>query len=846
MTENPLLTAARSYLAAGWSLIPIKADGTKAPDLPQWKAFQSAPPTESHLCQWFHSGAPRGIGLVHGAVSGHSEALDFDLPGLYDAFADLCRQQGFGGLLDRVPLVETPSGGHHLLYRCTDPAGGNAKLAETSARKTLIETRAEGGYTLAPGSAPACHSAGLPYLFRRGGPDTLPVLSAGDRMALRNTACLFNQYADPRLIVEGPCPKRLPSDGLRPGDDYNGRGDYEAVLERHGWQRLGGGGEKTFWQRPGKSGPGLSATGNYAGHGLFHVFSCNAAPFEPQKSYRPFAVLALLDHGGDFREAAKALCQAGFGHPLPFPQAGDPAAPGNPWGLPSLFLSHALPPFPAEALPPVLGAYVCEIAASSQVPIDMAALLGLAVVGAAAARRCVVQIGRTHSEPLNLFCAVVMEPGSRKSAIMDMTSPLREHEAALVRREAPTVAAAKEARAVEEKRIGFLREQAAKEKDSLKRAQLLDDLQQIAASLTDVPALPRLLADDITSEKCTSLMAENAGALALLSAEGGVFGILAGRYSGKGDTNLDVFLKGHAGDEIRVDRQNRPPDYIRRPALTVGLLVQPDVIASFADNPAFRGRGLLGRFLYSLPESLAGSRRYQDRPVDLVIKAQYGHAIEQVLDLPTAATDDDLSARHSLTLTGDALTLWAEYADLVEARQAEGGDLSGLRDWGSKLAGQVARIAGGFHLMETAGGDWQAPIPPETIMAAWTIGLYLIPHAKAAFGQMGADPRLGLARRIARWLSRAPFAPDETGETRFTLRECHHAHTGGGQNLTSEEVQAALLLLIERDYLRPAPSQQNTGGRPAGPAFSVNPAVLCQDVSASAGRKTSDKSDKRI
>ncbi len=321
MTENPLLTAARSYLAAGWSLIPIKADGTKAPDLHQWKAFQQVPPTESHLCQWFHSGAPRGIGLVHGAVSGHSEALDFDLPGLYDAFADLCRQQGFGGLLDRVPLVETPSGGHHLLYRCTDPAGGNAKLAETSARKTLIETRAEGGYTLAPGSAPACHLACRPYLFRRGGPATLPVLSADERASLRNTACLFNQYADPRLIVEGPCPKRLPSDGLRPGDDYNARGDYEALLERHGWQRLGGGGEKTFWQRPGKSGPGLSATGNYAGHGLFHVFSCNAAPFEPQKSYRPFAVLALLDHGGDFREAARALAQQGFGDALPMPTA---------------------------------------------------------------------------------------------------------------------------------------------------------------------------------------------------------------------------------------------------------------------------------------------------------------------------------------------------------------------------------------------------------------------------------------------------------------------------------------------------------------------------------------------
>ena len=313
------LSAALAYHAAGFSVIAIKADGSKAPDVPQWKTFQQTPPTESQLRHWFSSGAPRGIGLIHGAVSGHSEALDFDQPGLYNQFADLCRQQGFGALLDRIPLVETPSGGHHLLYRCTDPAGGNAKLAETADRKTLIETRGEGGYTLAPGSPAACHPASLPYCFQRGGPQTLPVLSADERTALRNTACLFNEYADPRLIVEGSCLKRLPSDGLRPGDDYNARGDYRSLLERYGWQRVGEAAGKTLWQRPGKSGPGLSATGNYAGRGLFYVFSSNAAPFEPLTAYSPFAVYALLEHGGDFREAARALAQDGFGDPLPPP-----------------------------------------------------------------------------------------------------------------------------------------------------------------------------------------------------------------------------------------------------------------------------------------------------------------------------------------------------------------------------------------------------------------------------------------------------------------------------------------------------------------------------------------------
>ena len=338
--ETPLLTAALAYHAAGFSVIPVKADGSKAPAVPQWKTFQKTRPTEDQIEQWFGDDTPRGIGLIHGAVSGHSEALDFDHPGLYDQFAHLCHSQGLGGLLDRLPLVQTPSGGHHLLYRCAEPVSGSTKLAETPDRKTLIETRGEGGYTLAPGSDPACHPAGQPYQFLRGGPHTIPCLPPEDRAALWTLARLFNAYADPRRVVDAPHAK--PGDGLRPGDDYAARGDYEAMLERHGWQRQGETSGKTLWQRPGKQGPGISATGNYADCGLFYVFSSNAAPFQPQTAYSPFAVYTLLDHGGDFREAARALAHQGYGAPLP-------SLSDFRYALP---MTH--PPLPPPASPAVL------------------------------------------------------------------------------------------------------------------------------------------------------------------------------------------------------------------------------------------------------------------------------------------------------------------------------------------------------------------------------------------------------------------------------------------------------------------------------------------------------------
>ncbi len=331
-------TAARHWEEAGFCVIPIRVDGSKAPDL-AWKDYQERRSTSEEIERWFGNGTAHGIGIIHGKISGNSEMLDFDEVGLFEQFDALCREQGYGDCLDAMPLIETPSGGRHLGYRCEEPVAGNQKLAQRlveaaketkGARQiggawytveTRIETRGEAGYTLGPGSPPACHPDKKPYRFLRGRPSTLPVISAEDRNSLLALAATFNEYVEPSYIVDAPRREQgrgrsAASEGLRPGDDYNERGEYEALLEQHGWRRMHSGGDKALWLRPGKTGRGLSATSNYAGSGLFYVFSSNASPFAPEKAYSPFAVYALLEHAGDFREAAKKLGEGGFGEQL--------------------------------------------------------------------------------------------------------------------------------------------------------------------------------------------------------------------------------------------------------------------------------------------------------------------------------------------------------------------------------------------------------------------------------------------------------------------------------------------------------------------------------------------------
>ena len=79
-----------------------------------------------------------------------------------------------------------------------------------------------------------------------------------------------------------------------------------------------------------------------------------------------------------------------------------------------------------------------------------------------------------------------------------------------------------------------------------------------------------------------------------------MFDQMAGRYNQTAGPNLGVYLKGHAGDLLKVDRRGRQPEYVERPCLTIGLTVQPDVLQGLASRP---GSGDAGYWLGSCTAS---------------------------------------------------------------------------------------------------------------------------------------------------------------------------------------------------------------------------------------------------
>lgn len=321
--------AARAAVAAGLSIVPIMPDGTKRPAwyvLPQcsWKTFTQRRPTAAELQAWFVNQSledpPLGFAVVGGEISGGLEVIDFDTIELFGPWAERVERH-CPGLVAALVRVRTPRPGLHVYFR-SSMCGGNKKLAqreifdvetESAKVKTLIEAKGEGGYIIAPGSPPSCHPSGRPYLFldSRDFSD-VPTITPEERVLLLATAMDLTEIVRAPPTARPPHRESAPRSN-RPGDRFMAATSWPEILEPHGWTYVGTAADGVeAWRRPGKM-MGQSATINYGGLDLLHVFSENAPPFEGSQSYTKLAAFCLLQFGGDFRAAIAELIRRGFG-----------------------------------------------------------------------------------------------------------------------------------------------------------------------------------------------------------------------------------------------------------------------------------------------------------------------------------------------------------------------------------------------------------------------------------------------------------------------------------------------------------------------------------------------------
>lgn len=502
--------------------------------------------------------------------------------------------------------------------------------------------------------------------------------------------------------------------------------------------------------------------------------------------------------------------------------AGESAPPEWPAPVP-MSQPPDVPEFPDDVLPDWMRAFVLAQAEELQVPVDLLALLVLAAASGGISRKVVVTPRAGWDwEPVNLFVLIALLPGERKSQTFNKVFAfLHELEKRLREVAEPIVKEAESDLRVAEGRVKHLEGQISKCDDAEARRELTKCLQDAREELAKVvvPAMPLLRVDDDTPEMLGKEIVQQCGRLVAASPESKTIENISA-YSEK--PNFDVFLKGHAGDDIRSGRVSRGRDSITRPALTCAYAVQPCVIEGMGGSPEFRGRGVLARWWYSLAVSRVGYRTIGAAAVPKTIRDVYAARMTMLWE--TDYLDPEECSPHELRFTAEAATALMAFETWVEELLRPGGTLSALGGWGNKLCGLCVRLSGVLHAADGigTGKNWQATRIPVGVLdrAVRICREHAIPHALAAFDLMGATEAIVNARTLLRWIGNRA---DKYAE--FTKRDVFNGCRASFA--TVAEMEPALDLLEQHYLIRPKKQEQRSGpGRKPSPEYVVNPAAF--------------------
>lgn len=479
--------------------------------------------------------------------------------------------------------------------------------------------------------------------------------------------------------------------------------------------------------------------------------------------------------------------------------------------------SETAPPMDPEILPRALRDIVVEVARATETPPELAAGMGLAVVATCCQGKIRIEPKPGYWEPLSLYTVTALDSANRKTGVTStMTEPLRAAELEMWAMAEPFIKEMASRQKNIEARLKSLRARYGKAKpDELREIQ--DEIQEMEKQVEPVPPLPRLWADDITPEHLGTMMHQHKERMGILSAEGGIFDILGGRYS-NGIPNMEIILKGHACEPGRVDRGSREAVFLDAPCLTIGLAPQPAILRGLTGKPSFRGRGLLARFLYFLPTSRLGYRTLKTDPLPDHIKQAWGNLITWLLSIEPRLDEHDRETPYIIKLSTEALGEWEDFSQTVEVEMRPGGRFEQITDWAGKLPGAAARIAGLFHCVENPGAPWAEQVGPETMDRALNLSAVYADHALVAFGLMGCDPALEGAKKIWRWV-------ETSRHQRFKKRDCFQALRGTFSR--AKDIEEPMSVLIERNYIRVETVKTGgpKGGRPTE-VVTTNPEIV--------------------
>ena len=487
------------------------------------------------------------------------------------------------------------------------------------------------------------------------------------------------------------------------------------------------------------------------------------------------------------------------------------------WPEPTMPGTIATPDIPTDILPGAWGAMAQAVADSTQTPTALSVMCCLGVLATLLQRRYEVSPdGTQYTEPLSLWVASVSPSGTRKTAVLGAYHvPILKWEKLQSDRFRTLIARANAARSTAKKRIEALNQQAAKAKEPSELASIRAEIEREELEMPEEVRAPRLFTGNTTAERAEAMLCEQSERISIHSDEPGIFRVMGGAYSG-GAQNIDVFLKGHAGSAMRVDRAGRMA-HVDKPAVGFNVMLQPGLVSDVAGSKGFKDSGLIARFLWAVPASNVGKRDVRKRSgLPTAVSAAYATAVDALL-LDYLCEPGEVPKVQTLGLSEAALDHWLDFSQYIEDRLDPGGEFAAIHDWASKLAGAAARVAALLELARVGLAADMVQFDPMD--DAVRLCKLLIPHALAAYGLLGADPIEEDALALLNWARQG-------GRARFTQSAAKQAMRS--RFPSNEKFTSAAERLIELDCIHCSETfdHKSKRGRPSSSTYHVNPALI--------------------
>lgn len=182
-------------------------------------------------------------------------------------------------------------------------------------------------------------------------------------------------------------------------------------------------------------------------------------------------------------------------------------------------------------------------------------------------------------------------------------------------------------------------------------------------------------------------------------------------------------------------------------------MMQPGILEQMLSKNGgiSRQSGFLARSLIAYPDSEMGNRFYQEPPTALSsmpeFHSQLTHCLDSTLDLDKHGCHD----LPILALSKKAKSEWILFFNQIESGLKKTSEWESIKDFASKAAENVARLAALFHLFSGSSGD----ISPENMDQAIQVIRWHLNESKRVLGETPltpADPTKQDARTLLHWI----------------------------------------------------------------------------------------------